>query len=96
MHIHVVARHFARHETVDQVRHVLLGLIKPSRAEPGCLKYELFQSVNDPTDFTFVETFANDEALAIHASAPYIADLGAKMKDLIARPAEVSKYKLIG
>ena len=95
MHIHVIARHFARPETVDQVRHVLLALVKPSRAEPGCLKYELLQNADDPTDFTFVETFASDEALNVHAAAPYIAGLAAKMKDLIARPAEVSKYRLI-
>ena len=95
MHIHVVARHFARPETVDQVRHVLLGLVKPSRAEPGCLKYELLQNADDPTDFTFVETFASDDALAVHAAAPYIAGLAAKMKDLIARPAEVTKFRLI-
>ena len=95
MHIHVIARHFARPETVHQVRHLLLELIKPSRAEPGCLKYELFQDVDNPTDFTFVETFASDEALKIHASAPYIAGLAAKMKDFVARPAEVSKHRLI-
>jgi len=95
MHIHVIARHFARPETVDQVRHILFGLVKPSRAEPGCLRYELLQNVDDPTDFTFVETFANDEALKIHASAPYIVSLTAKMQHLVARPAEVSKFKLI-
>ena len=51
----------------------MLELIEPSQAEPGCLKYELLQNPDDPTDFTFIETFANDEALKAHASAPYIA-----------------------
>ena len=95
MHIHVVARHFAKPDTVDEVRRLLLELIPPSRAESGCVKYELFQNADNPTDFTFVETFASDEALKLHASAPYVAGLAAKMKDLVAKPAEVSKYRQI-
>ena len=95
MHIHVVARHRARPETVEEVRRILLELIVPSRAEAGCLKYELLQNADDPTDFTFVETFASEEALKIHAAAPYIAGVGPRLKDLVARPAEVSRYKVI-
>ena len=95
MQIHVVARHRARPETVDEVRRILLELIGPSRSEPGCLKYELLQNAEDPTDFTFVETFASDDALKIHAAAPYIAGVGPRLKDLVARPAEVSKYRLV-
>lgn len=94
--IHVIARHWARPDTVDEVRRILLELIEPSRAEAGCLKYELLQNAEDPTDFTFVETFANDEALKAHAAAPYIAGLAPKLKDLVARPSEVFRYRAIG
>ena len=93
--IHVLARHFARPETADEMRRILLGLIEPSRAEPGCLKYELLQNADDPTDFTFVETFASDEALMLHAAAPYIAGLAPRLKELVARPSEVSRYRAI-
>ena len=95
MLIHILARHRAKPDAVDLVRQILLSLIKPSRAEPGCLKYELLQSAGDPTDFTFVETFASDEALTAHAAAPYIAGLAAKLEGLVARPAEVSRYRAI-
>lgn len=95
MPIHILARHRARPDAVDEVRQILLSLIKPSRAEPGCLKYELLQNADDPTDFTFVETFASDEALKEHAAAPYIAGLAPKLEGLVARPAEVSKYGAI-
>ena len=96
MPIHVIARHRARPDTVDEVRQILLSLIEPSRAEPGCLKYELLQNADDPADFTFVETFASDGALKVHASAPYIAGLAPKLAELVARPSEVSKYRAIG
>ena len=93
--IHILARHFARPDTVDEVRRILLSLIDSSRAESGCLKYELLQNADDPTDFTFVETFASEDALKEHAAAPYIAGLGPRLKDLIARPSEVSRYRAI-
>ena len=57
--VHVVARHFARPDTVSRVRDILVALIPLSRAESGCLKYELFQNTSEPTDFTFLETFAS-------------------------------------
>ena len=93
--IHVVARHFARPDTVDEVRRILLSLIDSSRAESGCLKYELLQNTDDPCDFTFVETFANEAALKLHAAAPYIAGLAPQLKDLVARPSDVSRYRAI-
>ncbi len=91
--VHVIARHFARTDTVDAVRAVLLSLIAPTRAEPGCLKYDLFQNVDDPTDFTFVETFASDAALAAHAAAPYVAHLAATLGPLTARSSDVRRYR---
>lgn len=94
-HVHVIARHRARPDTVDEVRRLLLELIEPSRSEPGCLKYELLQNAEDPADFTFVETFADDAALAAHASAPYIAGLAGRLGALVARPAEVSRYRAL-
>lgn len=93
--IHVIARHWARPDTVDEVRRILLGLIEPSRKEPGCVKYELLQNADDPADFTFVETFASDAALEVHAAAPYIAGLAPRLKELVARPSEVSRYRAI-
>jgi predicted O-methyltransferase YrrM/quinol monooxygenase YgiN len=91
--IHVVARHFARPETIAEVQTILTALIPLSRAEAGCLKYELFQNTSDPTDFTFMETFAGDAALALHAAAPYIAGLPAKLSGLLAKPSDVRVYR---
>ena len=95
MSIHVIARHWARPETVDEVHRILLSLIEPSRAEPGCLKYELLQNADDPTAFTFVETFASESAVQEHAAAPYIACLAPKLSHLVARPSEVTLHRAI-
>jgi predicted O-methyltransferase YrrM/quinol monooxygenase YgiN len=62
------------------VREILVRLIPLSRAEAGCLKYELFQNTSEPGDFTFIETFASDAALARHATAPYVVGLQTQLK----------------
>ena len=72
---------------------MLLDLIEPTRAEAGCLRYELLQSYDDPTEFTFVEAFEADAALAAHAAAPYIAGVGPRLAALTSRPSEVRRYR---
>jgi quinol monooxygenase YgiN len=73
----------------------LLALIEPTRAEPGCLRYELLQNLAEPTAFTFIEAFESDAAFELHASAPYIASLQPKLRELVARPSEVLRYRAV-
>ena len=93
--LHVVARHFAKPESVEPLRELLVSLVEPTRAEPGCLKYELFQNIDDPTDFTFVETFAGDAAFAAHAAAPYVKALSTTLPPLTSRASDVRKYRAV-
>ena len=93
MSLHVVARHFAKPDKVALVRDILVSLIPLSRAEPGCLQYELFQNTTESTDFTFIETFASEDALAVHAAAPYVVNLGAQLSGLIAQTSDVRVYR---
>ncbi len=38
-----------------------------SRQDPGCLQFDLFQSVSDPDKFALLELWETPEALANHA-----------------------------
>jgi quinol monooxygenase YgiN len=50
----------------------LLGsLIAPTRAEAGCLGYELNTSSEKPGVFLFYEKFADQNALDAHISSPH-------------------------
>ena len=77
------------------VRDILISLIAPTQAEPGCLKYELFQNADDPTDFTFVETFASDAALDVHADASYIKALATTLTPLTRQASDVRRYRSV-
>jgi quinol monooxygenase YgiN len=53
----------------------LLSLVAPTRAEPGCLVYELHFDPEDPSKFMFYEKFASQAALDQHIAMPHLKRL---------------------
>lgn len=51
----------------------LHSLIKPTRQEQGCLRYELNQRTDDPRWITFIEKWKNQQMFDAHCAMPYIA-----------------------
>ena len=93
--VHVVARLTARPETVAELQTALRSLIEPTRQEPGCLRYELLQNAADPTDFTFVEEWANEAALEAHFTTPHLQAALARAPVLLAVEPEIRRYTVI-
>ena len=55
-----------------KMKELLSAMVAPSKAEEGCLFYEIFQYENEPRRFMAVETWENEKALDGHkASAHY-------------------------
>ena len=50
---------------------LLSGLVSPTRAEPGCLGYELNTSLEKPGLFLFYEKFADQKALDAHVNSAH-------------------------
>jgi quinol monooxygenase YgiN len=55
----------------DELAGMLKELVAPTRAEPGCLTYQLSASNETPGMFLFFEKFVNQAALDEHIAAPY-------------------------
>ena len=95
MSLRVVAHITAKPETIDATRELLLSLIEPTRAEEGCVVYELLQNTSDPTDFTFVEEWSSDEALDSHLATDHLKMVGVRGASLFAVPPDIRRYKLV-
>ncbi|NMG20053.1 putative quinol monooxygenase [Brasilonema bromeliae] len=93
--IRVVARIIALPEKVETVKAVLLEIIEPTRQEAGSIKYELLQNQSDPTDFTFVEEWASDDALDTHLATPHLNEAGAKLASLLAAEPDIRRYSVL-
>lgn len=92
MRVRVVARFHARPGKEEDLRGVLEALIEPTRAEAGCLHYELWQNRALPADFTFVEEWSSQEALDEHGQSKHILKGRERMKDLLAEPGDIRLY----
>ena len=55
-----------------EIKRELMSLTGPTRAEPGALRYDLYQSVSDPADFMRFEVWRNPAALEQHKQTPHL------------------------
>jgi quinol monooxygenase YgiN len=68
----VVAVITAKPGSEKQVEEALNALIEPTRAEAGCISYNLFVSAADPATFITVETWGSQADLDAHLQSPHV------------------------
>jgi quinol monooxygenase YgiN len=64
--VFVTARVLAKTEFIEEVRTACVTLVAPSRSEPGCLSYNLYQSADIPGIFIFFEEWLTAVDLEKH------------------------------
>jgi len=73
MPLTILARITAAPGKEDLLRAELSKLVAPTRAEAGCIAYDLHQDNDDPRSFVFYETWQSRDLWQAHMSAPHIA-----------------------
>ena len=66
---------------------------KARENEEGCLMYNPYVSVEDPSELVIVEKYADEEALDFHMETPYFKEAMVKLKDVLIGPLDVEKYR---
>jgi quinol monooxygenase YgiN len=94
--LHVIAHITARAGEESRVRAELERLIEPTRAEPGCLKYELFVNNENGSDFVFVEEYESDDAFKAHMDSKHVAEAIARAVPLLGAPPDIRRYRRVG
>jgi quinol monooxygenase YgiN len=81
----------------ERARQLLQSIVPPTLEEPGCLAYELHQSIADRTEFMFYERWESDEALAAHAAstAPHRVELRQQLGELVDGPPRVTRCRQV-
>jgi quinol monooxygenase YgiN len=57
--------------------------------EPGCISYDLTESVTDPSKFVFVEQWENAEALGPHGASDHMRAWRRIVKECISAPPRI-------
>ncbi|MEM1156594.1 MAG: putative quinol monooxygenase [Pseudomonadota bacterium] len=68
----IVANIQANQDKIELVKSELLKLIPITRAENGCIQYDLHQDNDDPAHFTFYENWESRELWQTHMNAPHL------------------------
>ncbi|AXG72862.1 antibiotic biosynthesis monooxygenase [Flavobacterium arcticum] len=70
----IVAKILAKEEKRELVKTELLKLIEVTKAEEGCINYNLHQDNENKNLFLFYENWANKELWQKHMNTPHLAD----------------------
>jgi quinol monooxygenase YgiN len=91
----VIAHVRAKPGQESRVRQLLEGLLAPTRAEAGCINYDLHQSQIDPTLFVFYENWESEAHLDAHARSTHIQSFRKLADETLAEPVQITKWQIV-
>lgn len=88
----VFVRFFPKPDNEARVESILRGMVAPTRQEPGCLRYDFYESkgTTGARIYCLVERYADAAAQQAHRETAHYKDYRANIMDLLAEPIEVS------
>jgi quinol monooxygenase YgiN len=92
--IRVIARFVARKGNEDQLSTLLQSMLTPTRAEPGCQLYELYES-DSWGRFYLYETWESQSALDQHKATSHFRHLQQAAGEFLAEHFEVNILRAI-
>ena len=72
----------------DDLARILSDMVAPTRAEQGCVNYDLHQHQDDPSRFVLYEGWKSPEALDQHMTLPHFKTMLAALEDVVAERDE--------
>ena len=91
----VLARFKAKAGMEEAAKQAILACVAPTRAEAGCINYDLHQSADDKGVFMLYENWKSKEILEEHLATPHLMGLKAKADELFAEPLDISLWEMI-
>jgi len=91
----IIASMRAKADKIDEVRKALLEMVAATRAENGCVLYDLHQDLQDPAEFFFYEVWTSPEVWQAHMESPHLKAFGAIADTLLERSTRVQQLKQI-
>jgi quinol monooxygenase YgiN len=90
-----VAEFCAQQGKTNALIEALHVLMKPTHAEPGCLRYELNQREDDSRWITFIEKWKDQQTFDKHCAMPYITHYFNDIRPGLVETFEVKLYREI-
>jgi quinol monooxygenase YgiN len=91
----VIAHLVAKPDTIEETKAFLLSLIEKTRAEPGCIDYDLHQDDQNPAEFTFYENWVNRAEWDKHMEMPYLKEFAQRAPQLFAADPHIRLMTMV-
>ena len=93
--VYIVAHLIARDGEEARVQAEFEKLIEPTRAEPGCLDYQLLVNKEKPGDFVFLQEYVSDAAFQAHLDSEHVAGAIRDAVPLLSVPPDIRRYRRV-
>lgn len=91
----IVAILHARRGLEEELGRRLEELVTPTRAEPGCINYDLHRSNTDKALWVLYENWVSPAALDIHFATDLLVRLLADADELLAQPFQLHRLAMV-
>ncbi len=91
----VVAKFKAKTGKEEALKQAVMACVAPTRAEAGCINYDLHQSLDNKGEFMLYENWVSRKALDEHLEMPYLVELKAKAGELCSEPIDIALWEMI-
>ena len=91
----VLARFKAKKGKEEELKQAIMACVAPTRAEAGCINYDLHQLSDDNGDLILYENWVSKKILEEHLEMPYLVKLKAQAGELCAEPIEITLWEMI-
>jgi quinol monooxygenase YgiN len=92
----VIAYHRAKPGKEESLRQALLSLCAVTRAEKGCINYDLHESLDDPNLLVFHENWNSKTDLDTHLRSAHILQFRTLADELLAEPPNITLWRRLG
>ncbi|MGL5540459.1 MAG: putative quinol monooxygenase [Erysipelotrichaceae bacterium] len=87
--IQIIKRTKVAKNQLDQFTKLAKELVRESQLEPGCMAYELFVDTQHPEEFTFLETWMDEESMNHHRITRHVMSIIPKLKECLIKEEEI-------
>jgi len=91
----VVAEFHAKSGKEDELRKELMALVAPTRAETGCVQYDVHEEQGTPGHFLFYENWTSRPELDAHARSAHLQRLFGIVGELVTEEPRIQFFDRI-
>ena len=94
--LYIFARFEPKPGKLDELRAVIETVIPLTRAEPGCVRINFFESIREPFCFVIHSMWQDEAAFEFHATLSHTERFVTAASELISHPFQATRTHEIG